>query len=73
MGVEKRKAIQYGVSTLNRREKTLPRTDSDTLNESLLEMKFDHMLSGIQFLPFSTVSQTPVLIAVDLNSAKHYA
>lgn len=48
MGVEGGREIQYGANfTEQEGEKTLPRTDPDTLNESSLGMRSDHMLSGI--------------------------
>lgn len=45
-GAEKSNAIQSQLHPTGG-GKTLPRTDPDTLNECLVELRFDHMLSGI--------------------------
>lgn len=46
-GVEEKRTSIWSKLPRTGGEKTLPRTDSDTLNESSLGMRFDHMLSGI--------------------------
>lgn len=49
--------------------KRLLGTDSDTFRESSVGMRFDHMPSGIGFLPLSPLCPTPFSIAVGIRSA----
>ena len=63
-GVEEKRTSIWSKLPRTGGEKTLPRTDSDTLNESSLGMRFDHMLSGFNFFLF-LLSPTPYSTARD--------
>lgn len=49
-------------------KKRLLGTDSDTLNESSVGTRLDHMLSGTEFLPLSPLCPTPFSLAVGIRS-----
>lgn len=50
-------------------KKRLLGMDSDTFNGSSVGMRFDYMLSEIEFLPLSPLCWTPFSIAVGIRSA----